>query len=171
MLLKNNKGKINMSVSSDIKIKFVFNEHTSAVEWLKKLSSDESIYEYYVQEISFKRIRSLYGFKTKFVVYLKSSNRNYFYERWFLMKLLKDISSDEIEPNDKDFFECFREINAKYKCAIDYIATSEYGTQDHAVWDYDGNIILEEGNKIDYETNEHSNPDFNKQNIETLLLK
>jgi hypothetical protein len=24
-------------------------------------------------------------------------------------------------------------------------------------------------NKIDEETNEHSNPDFNKQNIETLL--
>lgn len=160
-----------MGVSSDIEVKFVFNEYASAVEWFKKLSSDESIYEYYVDEISFKRIRGPYGFKTKFGVYLNSSNRNYFYERWFLTKLLKDISSDEIEPNNDDFCECFREINAKYKCAIDYIATSEYGIQDHIVWDYDGKIILEENNKIDEETAEHSNPDFNKQNVETLLLK
>lgn len=158
-----------MSVNSTIKAKFVFKEYESALEWFKKLSSDENIYAYYVDELSFKRVSVEH--KNKFVVYLDSGNRNYFYERWLLMKLLKDIPDDEIQPNDGDFCECFREINAKYKCAVEWIATSEHGVQDHIVWDYDGKIILEEGDKWDFETDEHSNPDFNKQNIETLLLK
>lgn len=166
---KINKGKIIMSVSSTIQAKFVFNDHHSAVEWINKLSSDNTIFDYYVNELSFKRIRLEHKFK--FVVYLDSSNRNYFYERWFLMKLLKGVSSEEIEPNDKDFLECFREINAKYKCAIEWIATSEHGCQDHIVWDYDWKTILQESDNWDFETDEHSNPDFNKQNIETLLLK
>jgi hypothetical protein len=167
--LKINKGKIVMSISSTIEAKFVFNESKSALEWFRKLTLDDNIYEDYIHEVSFKRVRVEHNYK--FVVYLDSSNRNFFYERWFLMKLLKGVSSEEIQPNDKDFCECFREINAKYKCAIEWIASSEHGIQDHIVWDYDGKIILEESDKWDFETDEHSNPDFNKQNIETLLLK
>lgn len=158
-----------MSVSSSIEAKFVFNEFESALEWFKKLSSDELTIRDYIDELSIKRVR--FDLKSKFVVYLDSSNRNYFYERWFLVKLLKGVSSDEIEPNDEDFLECFREINAKYKCAIEWIATSEHGLQDHIVWDYDGKIILNESDKWTFETDEHTNPNFNKQNIETLLLK
>lgn len=158
-----------MSTSSTLNAKFVFNDHTSAVEWFNKLSSDDMPFEFYVNELSFKRVRVEH--KNKFVVHLDSGNRNYFYERWFLMKLLKGVSSDEIQPNDDDFFECFREINAKYKCAIEWIATSEHGLQDHIVWDYDGKIILEESDKWTFETDEHTNPDFNKRNIEDLLLK
>lgn len=158
-----------MSISSTLKAKFIFQDHKSAVEWFNKLSSDDMPFEFYVHELSLKRVRVEH--KSKYIVYLDSSNRNYFYERWFLMKLLKGVSSDEIQPNDDDFFECFREINAKYKCAIEWIASSEHGLQDHIVWDYDGKIILEEENEIEYESRESSNTDFNKQNLETLLLK
>lgn len=159
-----------MGISSSIEAKFVFNEYKSALEWFKKLSSDENIFEYYLTELSFKKVR-IGDFDNKFVVFLNSSNRNYFYEKWFLMKLLKGVSDDEIQPNDDDYFEWVKEINAKYKCAIEWSATSEHGLQDHIVWDYDGKVIFKESDKWTFETDEHTNPDFNKQNIETLLLK
>ena len=62
-------------------------------------------------------------------------------------------------------------IKAKFKCAIEYTTDNEYSNQGHIVWDYDGKIILEEEDQWNFETDEHSKPDFNKQNIEDLLLK
>lgn len=157
-----------MSISSSIKVKFVFKNIKSAIKLFNHLSEDNGVFNSYIDELSFKRIN-----KNRFVVYLDSRDRDCLFLKWCKIKSknIDDSIFSKIKGYDKEFCAFFILMGATYKCAVEYILTSEYGVQYHTILDYEENIILTEENEINEKTGKHSNPKFNKKNIETLLLK
>jgi hypothetical protein len=108
-----------------------------------------------------------------FEIYINAYDRNFWVETWGLTAALIGIDDSVIiNRMSKQPYKCYELINYIYGCAVEHYISREDGVTKRIVWNFKGTKIFEEEDEVNWDTDEHTNPDFNKKDIyEILALK